>query len=341
MSSGQQILRQWTLLRMLQTRGEGVPLAVLARESGVSERTIQRDFLMLQKLGFPVQFDSDEFGKRFWRMPYNFFSSGSLAISVTEAVSLHLAEKLLVDLSGTHLAEGLQTVLKKIRSLIPRAALEYFGALDEMILVRRLGTTNYAAAGPTIRLLIDACRERTSVDLTYRSVWRNDQYATRFDPYGIVFYDGDVFVIGQSQRARDIRILKVSRILDPLLTKRRFERPTRFKLEQHFRSSFGIFSATGKTTSTTVRFTGVAAALVEERIWHETQRLSRQPIEETLFEPESDDDGALLATFHLSDFTEFKRWVKGFGELAEVVKPAWLRAELRAELLTAAAKYGG
>ena len=48
---------------------------------------------------------------------------------------------------------------------------------------------------------------------------------------------------------------------------------------------------------------------------------------------------ALIATFQLSDTVEFKRWVKGFGERAEVIKPDWLRKEMHDELIAAAGVY--
>lgn len=44
MARGELILRQWNLLKMLQTRGEGISLRDPAREFQASERTIQRDF---------------------------------------------------------------------------------------------------------------------------------------------------------------------------------------------------------------------------------------------------------------------------------------------------------
>jgi len=56
---GEQITA-WNLLRMLQTRGEGIPLDQLARRPGVSERTLQRDLELLQELGFPVEYGEDD-----------------------------------------------------------------------------------------------------------------------------------------------------------------------------------------------------------------------------------------------------------------------------------------
>ena len=114
MARGDQILRQWKLLTSLQTRGTGIPLRQLAQEHGVAERTIQRDFEMLEELGFPLEHDEDEFGKRYWRMQHDLIRSGPLVLSLTEAISLHLAQRLFAPLAGTHFAEGLQRMLEKI-----------------------------------------------------------------------------------------------------------------------------------------------------------------------------------------------------------------------------------
>ena len=57
MARGELILRQWNLLKMLQTRGEGISLRDLAEQLEVSERTIQRDFEVLQELGIDAQLE--------------------------------------------------------------------------------------------------------------------------------------------------------------------------------------------------------------------------------------------------------------------------------------------
>jgi len=340
MARGELILRQWNLLKMLQTRGEGIPLRDLADEFGVSERTVQRDFEVLQELGFPIEHEDDEYGKRFWRMPHDFFRTGPLVLSLTEAVSLHLAERLFTPLAGTHFAEGLESVMDKIRNLVPQRALDYFSGLNETIYVRRTATTEYATYSGTIRLLADAARTEHTVEITYRSLWRGEEYATRCDPYGLVYYEGDLFLVGQSHRANAIRLFKVTRISQVAETTDAFERPEDFSLEEHFRSTFGITQTGGEPVEIQVRFTGPVAALVEERVWHESQKLSWLPAEETLFEEAPDEPEALIATFRLADTVEFKRWIKGFGDRAEVLKPDWLRGEMHEELLTAASQYG-
>ena len=95
-----------------------------------------------------------------------------------------------------------------------------------------------------------------------------------------------------------------------------------------------------KPTEVVVKFTGAATALVEERVWHDSQKLELLPAEDTLFEELKEEPRALLATFRLSELVEFKRWLLGFGEHAEVLRPASLRNEMREELLAAARRYG-
>ncbi len=131
----------------------------------------------------------------------------------------------------------------------------------------------------------------------------------------------------------------MSRIQKAELKDATFTLPDDFDLEQEFRNSFGIFRTDARPTEVVVRFSGIGASLVEERTWHESQRHSWVPAEETLFDSEEPAPDVLVATFRLSDFIEFKRWIKSFGDMAEVLRPDWLRAEMRQELLSAARLY--
>lgn len=339
MPRGEQIIRHWNLLRTLQTRGEGIPLARLAEEFEVSERTIQRDFELLQQLGFPVDFEEDEYARRFWRLPHDFFRTGPLVLSLTEAVSLHLAERLFAPLSGTHFAEGLDGILDKIRSLIPAKALDHFSGLGDTLHVRPFAATDYSGHTDHLRALDQGAQECRSVEVEYRSLWRDDTYTTLYDPYGLVLHLDDLFAIGRSHRADAIRIFKISRVRSATLTDQTFERPDDFDLGGFFRSSFGIIQTSGEPVEIAVQFKGVAAAVVEERIWHDSQKLEWLPSEPNLFNQDGHGNDALIATFNLAEVIEFKRWLKGFGDQAVVLRPDWLREEIRRELLSAATHY--
>lgn len=341
MPRGEQILRQWKLLQTLQSRGAGVPLRQLADDLGVSERTIQRDFEVLQELGFPLEHEEDEFGKRFWRMPPRFVEKSPLLLSLTEALSLHLAEDLFRPLAGTHIAEGLETLLEKIRGIAPARAFDHFAELNGVIHVRRVGQTGYARHADTIRLLCDATMEQRTVEVAYRAAWSGAEYVTDFDPYGLVLFDADLFAVGRSHRADAQRTFKVNRIVAATPTNTSFERPDDFNLEAQFQSSFGIYRDESEApVDIEVKFAGVAAALVQERDWHESQEIRWQSVESPLFEEIAEEPQALVARFRLAGVVEFKRWLKGFGHHAVVLRPDRLREEMREELLAAAKQYG-
>ncbi len=339
MARGEQIQRQWNLLRMLQTRGEGIPLAQLAQETEVSERTIQRDLELLQELGFPVEYGEDEYGKRFWKMPHDFFKTGPLTLGLTEALSLHLAERMFAPLAGTPFTEGLHSIEEKIRSLMPARAMDYFSELGGTLLVRTVAATDFSGHSEIIRILHQAILDERTVEVEYHALWRGDTYKTFYDPYGLVLHLHDLFVVGRSHRADAVRIFKVRRILAASPTSSQFKRPEDFDLEDFFRGSFGIIQTDREPVEISVQFKGVAAAVVEERIWHDSQKLEWLPAEATLFDREPDKEGSLVASFTLAEVIEFKRWLKGFGDKAVVLRPDWLRKQMHEELLAAAERY--
>ena len=339
MASSEAILRQWNLMQMLQKRGEGIPLKEIAEELGVADRTIQRDFRLLCKIGIPLIHTKDDYGKRFWKLPHDFLKSGPMVIGVTEAISLHLAQRLLNPFAGTSFSEGIESIFKKIHSSIPKKALEYFAELDEIFYVKRVGQTDYSEHSDTIAKLTNATRMEKSLIIAYQGLWRRDDYTTHVDPYGLVFHEGDLFVVGLSHKANGIRIFKIPRISSVEQTDTAFERPESFKLEEHFKASFGIVQSGSEPIEVEVKFIGAAAALVEEREWHESQKLTWLDGEATLFDDTPEKPSVLHAVFRLGNLVEFKKWLKGFGVEAEVLKPESLREELKAELLAAANLY--
>ena len=62
------LLRQWKLLQMLAESRTGIPLANLAADFEVSDRTIRRDLVLLQTVGFQIEEINGDRGKKRWKM---------------------------------------------------------------------------------------------------------------------------------------------------------------------------------------------------------------------------------------------------------------------------------
>ena len=54
MGRGNQIARQWTIIKRLDSKRQGVTVGELAKELNCSPRTIYRDLDHLQEAGFPI-----------------------------------------------------------------------------------------------------------------------------------------------------------------------------------------------------------------------------------------------------------------------------------------------
>lgn len=326
MARGDSLIRQWNLLKALQAHRFGIGTEELAVRMECSKRQVQRDLNVLQQVGFPISFEERDFGKRFWKLSPSFIEREELMLSVTEMLSLFLARQVLAPLSGTQFGDGLATALEKIKAILPRRTLDYFADVSETLLVKNMGHHDYAEHDKEIRILNQAVTDEHVVKIRYKSTTKGRVWDAHYRPYGLVYFDANLYVIGFLEEYNEIRTLKIARLLGVEVTARRFKRPADFSLKTYLDGSFGIFSP-GKLQTVKVRLTGWAATSVREQRWHPSQRIVQ------------DGDGQVVATFDLSDTTEVKRWLLGFGRYAVVLAPETLAADMAAEICAACSGY--
>ena len=82
----------------------------------------------------------------------------------------------------------------------------------------------------------------------------------------------------------------------------------------------------GRAARVRLRFTGVAARLVGERVWHDSQQLSR-------------DKKGLVLQMKVGLSPDLRQWILGWGGEAEVLEPAELRRDLAKAAAAAARVY--
>ena len=100
MSAELPLVRQWILLRSLCSRGCWLTVRKLAEESGVSEKTIRRDLATFRFAGLPIDAQTGEFGRKFYRFDPR-WSKPDIGFTFDEALTLYLGRKLLQPLAGT------------------------------------------------------------------------------------------------------------------------------------------------------------------------------------------------------------------------------------------------
>jgi predicted DNA-binding transcriptional regulator YafY len=75
---GEQLARQWRILRTIESRNHGATVAELAQQEACHARTIWRDLAAIQEAGFPLYSEKDGQKSRFG------FVEGYQGFAVTE-----------------------------------------------------------------------------------------------------------------------------------------------------------------------------------------------------------------------------------------------------------------
>lgn len=327
MPRGDSLKRQWALVQALQSHRFGLTLDELAEQLDCNRRTIQRDINVLREVGLPIEYQVVEpQGQRRYALPHGYLDRSELLLTITEALSLYLAKAFMAPVAGTSLGEAFDKLVSRIEQSLSPKTLRHFRDLQALLLVLPSGQPDYSHSKETVAAIDTAIREHRAIRITYHSQWRGDDYTTEVHPYGLVFWQSDLYLVAHSCRADDLRSFKVTRIRQAQLTSKPFSKPDDFDLEDYFSSSVSI-SRGDESFDALVRFTGPAMTLITERRWHPTQRIIDRS------------DKYMLVKFHISDAIGLKQWVRSFGQHAELLAPEPLRCQLRDELLATSALY--
>ena len=327
MSDSQQLLRQWTLLRLLSARRQGATLRELADETGVSQKTVGRDLALLRRLAFPVEEVVGEHGRKRWTMPEN-AAVPRLGFTFEEAASLYLGRQFLDRLAGTEFWRGARSAFRKIHAAFGEAAIKHLQKIAAGVYLTPDPTADYESRAALIEELMLSIEDRHLTVMTYHS--RNaTEPVTLYDvhPYALVHHRGGLYVIAWSKDHGMIRSFKVDRIISVSRYQLRFERPADFRPDRYLRHSFGIHASEAPPRTARVRFSAGVARLLEEKAFHPSQRLVPGP------------DGEVTAEFTLNTFEEFLSWIMSFGPEAELLDPPELRDRLRDSLRAAVERY--
>ena len=111
---GDQLSRQWRILRQIEVSKNGLTAAEIAELGSISIRTAYRDLDDLQLAGFPLFAEKSEKGNR-WKFIDTIPLQSSSAFTFTELMSLHLSKDLFQVFKGTVFYESIETLFEKSR----------------------------------------------------------------------------------------------------------------------------------------------------------------------------------------------------------------------------------
>ena len=325
MPRGDQLIRQWTLIRLLTGR-IGRTLAQLANELGVTKRTVQRDLEVLTTAGFPVTSDMRN-GTVFWHFMEGFHAEMPIALTLTEQMALYFSKGLFKPLQGTPMYESLESAMQKIGSQLPAQSFQFLRGLDQGISVSSFGLKDYSHSEEVLEVLTRAVFQRFTVRILHRAVHHKQAIEREVNPYKLWYVNNGLYLVGHDHREDDLRTFAVERIQSARLTNQRFEIPPDFNFEEIKKTAFNMIW--GEPQEVKIPFSPSQAPYIRERTWHPSQQI------------ETECDGSIILTLRIADLDEVKRWLIGFGAEAGVLEPEELRKDISSECAKLAGRAQG
>ena len=308
-------LQRFLQAARLLARPAGATIDEIAETLGVTRRTVYRDLEALQDCGLPVQ-DDDGLPKR-WRIREGLLETCRLVLEPDELLLLQLVAADLRGSSEPGFAEAADSLLAKVRALLPTGQRVKADALRERV-VSAPGPKPAAGTGlEWLGALLDAVAACESVVVQYRSRSPRGPGPRRLDPQGLVPRRGVLYLLARPEGERALRNYRLDRIEAVKRTGESFEPVGAEQLRAHFETRFGVHG--GEPEEVEIWFDEEAAEFVRERDWHASQELEERR------------DGSLVLRMRVSGLVEVKSWAQSFGASATVLQPRWLADEIAEE----------
>lgn len=293
----------------LLERGSAVNTATLQRATGVSRRTLFRDLEALRAAGVALVYDRRRDRYQLEHPP----QLSPKQITTDEAAALVvLAEQLAAGVQIPFF-EPAAGAARKLQNELPPAMRQQVAELSAAITLVPGGVAHLEDKRHIFFTLLEARGDRRVLRMRYASLTEWETIETKLRPYQIVYSRHSWYVIGRSSMHGEVRTFKLSRIDSLQLLDETYSLPRGFSVRRYLRNAWRIVPEPGKDQHVVIRFSNLVATNVAEVVWHPTQRLEPQ------------EDGSLLFHAKVSGVTELSWWVLGYGDQAEVLRPARLR----------------
>jgi len=229
--------RVLTVLEMLQAR-DRITGAEIAAQLEVDPRSVRRYIKQLQEMGIPVESERGRYGayrlETGYRLPPLMFQEDEITAII---VGLLVIRAFQFPLEPTDIAGA----LAKIKRSVPKQFFEKVQAIQDVMYFYAT-PREMNVGGHIMSTVASSAWQTTTVFLEYQP--RNgDQTGQQFDPYGVVYYQQYWYAVGFCHLRRNLRTLRMDRIIHAVRTDQTFAPLTDFIPLDYVIHSLSTFSA--------------------------------------------------------------------------------------------------
>lgn len=322
-----QAVRLFQLHQLLEASPEGARIDDLARELGVTPRSIRRDLKALESA--QIEIESFDFNaERRVRLARTGRSTEPIRMTRFQRYSLAAVRRVFDVLQGTPFHDDLMQLFAKLAP--PKGSDASAGgdgaalAMTDRFIYIPDAPKNYRRFKDQIYEVYDGVLRCLTLSFFYEG--GSTPGMRKLEPYALVLYRNGLYVVGKDVAKKAPRTFAIERMRRVrALPQAPFQRDPNFDVSKLFDGSFGIIGAPERK-HIVVDFEPRIATFIEEREWHPSQKITRLA------------DG-VRCELDVAITEELVSWVLHWGASARVREPAELIERVRQEHERALSRY--
>lgn len=293
------------ILNLLRSR-KNLNAEQLAKECGVTERSIYRDITSLSQANIPIYFDRGyKFATDNFLPPLNFsLQEYSTLKAVLESSPLKSTGKY---------RQVIRELLAKVEASLSQSVREEKKRGTNSANIDIQTTYRSDRLEKWYGQLESAISADKKIQIKYDSL-KSGVMERVVEPYFMVFRGRSFYLVGYCVTRKEFRTFRIDRIQSLIVLDERFTRQKGVDAQSYFEGSWEVYH--GHPVEITVRLTGAAAKVVLSSRHHASESIEQLDNESVLYK----------ATVNGLD--EIQRWILGFGTEATVIAPVELRTNL-------------
>lgn len=304
------------ILNLLRSR-RNLNADALAKECGVTERTIYRDIASLSEANIPIYYDHGyKYASNNFLPPLNFNIDEYLTL-----INALETSPLAKSGNGRKLVKTIKSKIEAVLTPDVKNKKLYHRPTTE---VRIKSTISGNFSGEIMSGLEKAIQNFKPVEIEYDSI-DGGPSVREVEPYFIIFLEHAFYLVAYCLMRNDFRTFRIDRIRRMSILDRTFKIRKNLDPAGYFKDSWGVFQ--GEPIEVEVLFSGKAARVIKMSRHHPNERI------------EEIDCGRIKYMVTVSGDLEIIRWILSYGDEAVVVKPEVLKNKIARIIKNAVSNY--
>ena len=280
-------------------------------EYEVSPETIQKDIAKMKEPapeGFhaPIYYNRTTRGYAYSDPDYVL---AGVPLTDVDIESIRESLEFIKILGGSQISEKFNNAMEKVLSI---SLEEFQGKVKKQPILQTMNPPK-SRGFEHFDLFYAACRDKTPVSFVHYSYKKRNFSAFSIHPFLIKEFENKWYVMGYSEKHKEVRTFGLDRIFDPILLKKKFIPVESAIIEREANNYYGVFPIPNqKKQRIKIHVSALATNYFEAYPIHESQQIKKQ------------EDGSSVISYYLIPTIELTRLILSHGYHVNVIEPKWL-----------------